>query len=573
MLDPFCGSGGTALAALMEGRRAVAIDRSPAATFVTKNTCLPISPTEAERAFETIEQTVGDELDWLYETRCDRCGGRATTGFTVYSQVYPCGRCARAVPIFDGIRAEQRSQQGRARPVIACPYCLKEGYVEAVDTRGPQLGAVPVMVSYLCHRGCSPVRGERRHHDPDATKRRFFEEYDLAKIEEIASLPIPHAYPLHKMMNVEDDAKPWGAEWRRGRNFRTVAGLFTTRNLWALAALREAALGLKDADLIDLGMFALTGAMFHLSRMSHHKAGGGGIMVGTYYLPQVCKERNAFVNFSAKCREILNAARMLASFDLPECCISTQSACELSAISSSSIDYIFTDPPYADTVQYGELNFVWEAWLGLDTHWHGEEIVVNAVRGISPADWAARMGRAMSECYRVLKPGRWLTLCYHDASRGTWSLLQDIMTNVGFEADQNGVPLFIDTRQKSFNQVRADKATKRDLVVNFRKPRAHESAVVRTFDARSFEELGSEMIREYLTFHPGATKDRIYDTLVSRMVRVGRMEAHDFDALLRSVADESRETVREDVRNGGQVGLAGRSAVGRWFLKGGTHRA
>ena len=34
---------------------------------------------------------------------------------------------------------------------------------------------------------------------------------------------------------------------------------------------------------------------------------------------------------------------------------------------ANSIDYIFTDPPYADKVQYGELNFVWEAWLDFDT--------------------------------------------------------------------------------------------------------------------------------------------------------------------------------------------------------------
>ena len=56
---------------------------------------------------------------------------------------------------------------------------------------------------------------------------------------------------------------------------------------------------------------------------------------------------------------------------------------------SNSIDYIFTDPPYADKVQYGELNFIWEAWLDFDTTWHDEEIIVNEVRGKSVADWEA----------------------------------------------------------------------------------------------------------------------------------------------------------------------------------------
>src|SRR5438132_1613688 len=34
--DRFCGSGGTALAALLDGRKAIAIDRSPAATFMAR---------------------------------------------------------------------------------------------------------------------------------------------------------------------------------------------------------------------------------------------------------------------------------------------------------------------------------------------------------------------------------------------------------------------------------------------------------------------------------------------------------------------------------------------------------
>jgi len=51
VLDPFCGSGGTALAALMEGRKAIAIDRSPAATFITKNYCTPVDVDELQAAF------------------------------------------------------------------------------------------------------------------------------------------------------------------------------------------------------------------------------------------------------------------------------------------------------------------------------------------------------------------------------------------------------------------------------------------------------------------------------------------------------------------------------------------
>ena len=57
-----------------------------------------------------------------------------------------------------------------------------------------------------------------------------------------------------------------------------------------------------------------------------------------------------------------------------------KSSTNLAAIPSNSVDYIFTDPPYAEKVQYGELNFVWEAWLDFDTSWHDEEIIVNEVR-------------------------------------------------------------------------------------------------------------------------------------------------------------------------------------------------
>ena len=57
---------------------------------------------------------------------------------------------------------------------------------------------------------------------------------------------------------------------------------------------------------------------------------------------------------------------------------------------------------------------------------------------MTDADWARLMRQAMGECYRVLKPGRWLSLCYHDTSEGTWQLVQDIMAEVGFIAENGG---------------------------------------------------------------------------------------------------------------------------------------
>src|SRR5207253_2962682 len=69
---------------------------------------------------------------------------------------------------------------------------------------------------------------------------------------------------------------------------------------------------------------------------------------------------------------------------------------------------------------------------------------------------------------------RWLSLCYHDTSEGTWTVVQDLMAETGFLVEHSDAALFIDTGQKSSNQYTADKVNKRDLVINFRKPRPEE---------------------------------------------------------------------------------------------------
>jgi hypothetical protein len=131
------------------------------------------------------------------------------------------------------------------------------------------------------------------------------------------------------------------------------------------------------------------------------------------------------------------------------------------------------------------------------------------------------------------------------------------MAKSGFIIDKSDNVLYIDAGQKSYNQIVADKVNKRDLVINFRKPKPGEvSAFVSLTgkeDTATFAEKVRQIIHDYLDANPGCTKDRIYDEVVSRMVRSGQMEAHDFDGLLRQVADEAL--------------VEGEKSAGRWYLK------
>lgn len=296
-----------------------------------------------------------------------------------------------------------------------------------------------------------------------------------------------------------------------------------------------------------------------------------GIIKGTYYLPQLSRSQHVFEAFESKISDTLSAKKYINDFQSPDLCISTQSITMLNNIYTNSIDYIFTDPPYAEKVQYGELNFIWEAWLGFDTHWHDEEIIVNKVRGKTVDDWRDMMSQAMAECYRVLKPGRWLSLCYHDTSEGTWEMVQDIMAEAGFIPDASDRALFIDTGQKSYNQLTADKVNKRDLVINFRKPKPGETdqliIIDENEDAATFAQKVHAVIRDYLSSHPGSSKDRVYDEVVSRMVRKGQMEAHNFDELLRQVADEVKRPVRKNLFEYKDPDLFGAHESSHWYLK------
>jgi len=523
VLDSFCGSGGTALAALIEGRKAVAIDRSPAATFITKNYCTPVNTRRVLQAYEEIKKQVVAQLGHMYAT-VDRQGASARMGYTTWSQTILCIKCLRQYPL-----AEPDLQPGAKSFVHArstCPFCY-----EPVPSSPEFRGMIPVRITYTSDR---ERRGSRDiFSDPNGV----FQEDSKRALQYFEQKVLPNGYI--------DAEFPIGTITRQPRNqgLTSVSSIFTSRALTFLVTLQDE-IRRRDDDVQGFLLFCLEGIVLTASKM--YKEETRNIQSGTYYCPPIMREVFPLNLLDYKVDQAIkgieSAHNSIAKYEI---CISTSDARRLD-IPTNSIDYIFTDPPYSGKVQFAEANFVWEHFLGFDTSYWKDEIIVSESRGIGMPEWRDSMLLSFQECFRVLKPGRYLSLCYHDSSGGTWELVQDIMAEAGFiVADKDIDVLYIEVTQKSHKQRTSDNVQKRDLVINFMKPKVDDllpsSPAFASEDRRTFTETALRIIQDYLSAHPGISKDKVYDEVVGRMVRVGEMEVHDFDALLGRIAEPAAD--------------------------------
>jgi len=115
---------------------------------------------------------------------------------------------------------------------------------------------------------------------------------------------------------------------------------------------------------------------------------------------------------------------------------------------------------------YSELNFLWEAWLKVVTN-NKPEAVTNKVQAKGLPEYQRLMTECFKEYYRVLKPGRWMTVEFHNSKNSVWNSIQEALQTVGFViADVRT----LDKKQGSFKQVMSASAVKQDLIISAYKP-------------------------------------------------------------------------------------------------------
>lgn len=445
VLDSFCGSGMTGVAALMSGRNALLSDLSPAAVHIARGYTTPCDPQAFCEAFAQVTASVRSTMAWLYTP----VGALAATEYLTWSDVFACSACTREIvywAVFEGGDG------------VTCPHCA----TWAAKAGLAWLGERPVEIQTL-----NGGRIERR--EPNAA--------DLELISEINDAAIPYWIP---QLAFGADREMWRAS-HGAMGIRSAADFYTRRNLYALAALRHAILEVGDARQREALMFAFTASVNRASKRYQWNAKRPtNVMTGTLYVSSLRYEWNVWSLFRRKANDVL---RYYQRFPATQASaqVYRRSATDLSCLADGSVDMAFVDPPFGSNIFYADSSLLWDAWLGEATD-QSAEIVVNQRRqrtggGKDVQAYGALLTGSFSEVARVLRPGGRGVLAFSNADDKVWSAVQDAISDGGLEVTSAHV---LDKTQPSIKGVKGQLGEQRVTRLDLALCLAHKSRPRRT---------------------------------------------------------------------------------------------
>jgi hypothetical protein len=280
-------------------------------------------------------------------------------------------------------------------------------------------------------------------------------KHDLSLIDKIEQFDIPYWFPTTAIPKGDKTAEPL----RIG--ITNVHHFYTKRNLHVMSAYRNRAVKL----LLPTFLFGFLNTAWHATKMRRFNAfGGDRPLSGTIYIPSLPTEGNMFDVYEHKIRQLKRFAEVRGNHN-NFWQVNTSSSDSKQGV-ENFIDYVFVDPPFGGNLMYSELNFLWESWLKIFTN-KKPEAIENKEQKKGLQEYQNLMTRCFGEYYRVIKPGRWMTVEFHNSKNSVWNAIQESLQQVGFViADVRT----IDKKQGSVNQYTSAGAVKQDLIISAYKP-------------------------------------------------------------------------------------------------------
>lgn len=432
-------------------RRAVLNDLSPAATFIAYNYNTPVDVAAFEKEAKRILKEVEEECGWMYETLHTDGKTKGKINYTVWSDVFVCPECAGEVVFWD-VAVDKDSD--KVFDEFNCPHCkvkltkrtMERAWTTQYDNNlmqtVRQAKQVPVLLNYT-------VGKKRFEKSPDS--------FDAKVSERIEQYKSPYWIPVERMMA--------GKETRRNDpiGLTHVHHFYTNRDAAVISCFLAKAEKTKHSRMLKL---ALTSLLIYASKLSRWRlANKSGPLAGTLYVSSTIMPLDAMTILPNRIKRLAKGKRSVPLIDFANYSISTNSG-SFTDSPDNSVDYIFTDPPFGANLNYSELSFLWESWLKVITN-NKEEAIENSAQSKGLNEYRRLMTACFQETYRVLKPGRWMTVEFSNTKASVWNSIQVALTEAGFIVANVSA---LDKKQGSFKAVTTPTAVKQDLVISVYKP-------------------------------------------------------------------------------------------------------
>ena len=449
-------------------RKGILNDLSPAATFISYNYNTPVDVAEFEQEANRILGEVEKEYGWMYETQHIENGKTVTDisgkpiigkiNYIVWSDVFICPNCGGEI-IFWDVAVDKEA--GKIRDTFKCESCgvqvkkrdieraFETFYDSAINETIRQAKQVPVLINYIAITVGQKKQFEKK---PD--------EFDLRLIKKINDTPIPYWFPIDRMPEGYNTAQP-----KKSHGITHVHHFYWKKTLKILSLFANKVESSKFRTQKQLYTI-ITGGMLGITKLQRFRPKTtfpNMILSGTLYIGSLQREWNAINWLSGKKKGILKSIKNLNNQNTP---ISETNSMSNSTLNNTTIDYIFTDPPFGANIMYSELNFLWESWLKVKTN-NNTEAIINKVQGKGLPEYQELMTRCFKENYRVLKPGRWITVEFSNSKASIWNAIQEAISKSGFVIANVAA---LDKQQGSFKAITTTTAVKQDLVISAYKP-------------------------------------------------------------------------------------------------------
>lgn len=443
VLDPFAGSGMTGVAAIATGHDCILNELSPAACFVSNRFLAKVDPVRFGGAVDLLMTELKELRGQLYVTTCRECGREAELLYTVWSYRVICSHCTRDFLLWDVCRKYgSRVREHKILSEFDCPRCGRH----LSKSRLVRTSAEPVQIGYIC---CGSRQQEVVHPPTPA---------DVTRLQQLEADP-PLADSYVPRVDVPDGVN---LSQPKRHGLDRVDKFYSARNLAALTHLWRTIHRVDDVELAAHLAFVFTSLYQRVTKLSEFRFWGGSGNTARFNVPFIFNEANVFVTFERKAKSIRDHLETTAQHYSGTPIVVNGSATNLAYVPDSSVDLIFTDPPFGANINYSEMNLLWESWLGAFTD-NTHEAIVNRSQGKDVAKYQELMTLSLRECHRVLRPGHWMLLVFMNSSARIWAALRAAIVDAGFKIVQADS---FDKQHGTFKQFVSSNTAGEDLVLH-----------------------------------------------------------------------------------------------------------